>query len=88
MSGSRRPVRWRQAVVTFACVYPTSLLLSLVVPALTTGWPWPLSTALTAALLVAALTWVLLPLSGRLVGNWTTTTRQCPGPEPSPDPEP
>jgi antibiotic biosynthesis monooxygenase (ABM) superfamily enzyme len=56
MSGSHRPVRWRQAVVTFACVYPTSLLLSLVVPALTAGWPWPLSTALTAALLVAALT--------------------------------
>lgn len=71
-----RPIKWRQAVVTFVCVYPTSLLLSLLVPRLTAGWPGPLSTALTAMLLVAALTWVLLPLSGKLAGSWIIARRQ------------
>ena len=79
MNGFRRPIKWRQAVVTFACVYLMSLLLSAVVPRLTVGWPRPLSTAITAALLVAALTWVLLPLSGRLAGGWITAARRRPG---------
>lgn len=75
MNGSQRPIKWRQAVVTFACVYPTSLLLSMVVPRLTVGWPWPLSAALTAALLVVALTWVLLPACGKLTRVWVTPHR-------------
>jgi len=79
VNGFRRPIKWRQAVVTFACVYPTSLLLSAVVPQLTSGWPRPLSTALTAALLVAALTWILLPVSGRLTRGWITGSRRRPG---------
>ncbi|MHC5560931.1 hypothetical protein [Kocuria sp. U4B] len=65
-------------MVTFACVYPTILLLSAVVPRLSAGWPQPLSTALIAMLLVAALTWVLLPLSGKLLGRWITASPRPP----------
>ncbi len=72
----RRPIKWRQAVVTFVCVYPTSLVLSVVVPRITTDWPQPLSVALTSVLLVAALTWVLIPVAGRLVGGWLNGHRR------------
>lgn len=76
MNDIRRPIKWRQAVATFVCVYPTSLVLSAVVPRVTTGWPQPLSVALTSALLVAALTWVLIPLAGKFVGGWINGRRR------------
>ena len=64
------PPRWKMATATAVGVYPTSLLLGETVGRWTHSWPVPVRSALFAILMVALLTWVVMPLVTRLLHPW------------------
>ena len=64
------PPRWKMAVGTLLGVFPTSLLLGATVGPLTRGWPFPTGTLVFSVLMVAMLTWVVMPRVTRLLHLW------------------
>jgi len=66
-----RPLpRWKMAMVTLLGVYPTSLLIGLFLRPQLTTWPIWLQSLAFAVCMVAALTWVVMPLLTRLLAPW------------------
>lgn len=66
-----RPLpKWKMALVTLLGVYPVSLVLGLSVAPRLGELPKPLSSLVIAALIVAALTWVVMPLLTRVLHSW------------------
>ncbi|WP_240794377.1 antibiotic biosynthesis monooxygenase [Azoarcus sp. DD4] len=64
------PPRARMAVVTWLGIFPTvSLVLWLVAPLLA-AWPFLLRTAVLTALIVATMTWVVMPRLTRWLRGW------------------
>ncbi len=64
------PLKWKMAVVTFAAVYPLSILFNwLVVPSVK-SWPIPCRAALFPLALVPLLTFVIMPRLSRLLRHW------------------
>lgn len=64
------PPRARMAVVTWLGIFPTvSLVLWLVAPLLA-AWPFLLRTAALTALIVATMTWVVMPRLTRWLRGW------------------
>lgn len=61
---------WRQAVVTLAGVLPMSVALNIGLDPLTNGWPRLATVVANATVLVASLTWVLLPALHWATGGW------------------
>ena len=64
-----KPSRMKMAMVTLAGVYPLTVVVPALVAPFTTGWQPLLRQLLTATLIVAALTWLILPLFTRLLGK-------------------
>lgn len=64
------PPKWKMAIATAIGVYPTSLFLGETVGRLT--YPWPLlgRTAVFAIVMVALLTWVVMPFVTRVLHAW------------------
>lgn len=58
------------ALVTLLAVFPYSLLLGTTVAKWIGGWPVLLSSLAFNALIVAGLTWILMPLLARLLKPW------------------
>jgi antibiotic biosynthesis monooxygenase (ABM) superfamily enzyme len=61
------PPRWKMALVTWLALLPQVLILGRVVPA---AWPVPLKAAVSTAIPVVMLTWVLMPRLTRLLQRW------------------
>src|SRR5207245_1202860 len=61
------PPRWKMALVTWLALLPQVIILSHVVPK---GFPFLLSVALSTAIPVAMLTWVIMPRLTRLLYGW------------------
>jgi antibiotic biosynthesis monooxygenase (ABM) superfamily enzyme len=61
------PPHWKQAIVTFVGVYAVSALVIWVLGRFHLGWNFFLENILVSALVVAALTWAVMPLLTRLV---------------------
>jgi antibiotic biosynthesis monooxygenase (ABM) superfamily enzyme len=69
-SGTRAPSRLRMAVLTWIGIWPlVSIALWLVAP-LYGDLPFLLRTALTSALLVGAMTWLVMPFLARKAERW------------------
>jgi antibiotic biosynthesis monooxygenase (ABM) superfamily enzyme len=68
--GRAQPPRWRMAAVTLLAIYPLISLVQLTVVPLLDGWPVPLRTAVTSALLVCLMTYAAMPLMTRLFSRW------------------
>lgn len=68
-SGSPPP-RWKMAVVTSVGVYLLSLLLTLLIGPWLARWPLPLRSAVSTVLVVAGLTWVIMPFLTRVTRGW------------------
>jgi uncharacterized protein len=69
-SGTRAPSRLRMAVLTWIGIWPlVSIVLWLVAP-LYGDLPFLVRTALTSALLVGAMTWLVMPFLARTAGSW------------------
>ena len=62
--------KWKMAVATLLGVYPTSLLIGETIGPWTRDWPVPLRALLFAAVMVAMLTWVVMPLVTRFLHGW------------------
>jgi len=64
------PRRWKQAVLTVMGVFPLSLLFSTVVTPRLHALPKLITTLIISILLVAMLTWVVMPRLSRLAARW------------------
>ncbi len=64
------PPRWKMAVTTFAAAYPIAYLVLRFAGPHETSWPASLRALVTVAILVPALTWILMPRLTRLLGRW------------------
>jgi antibiotic biosynthesis monooxygenase (ABM) superfamily enzyme len=65
-----QPPRYKQAIITWLGVYPALTLTLAALGPMMESWPLPLRTLLVTLVLVPALTWVILPLLRRMLGNW------------------
>jgi antibiotic biosynthesis monooxygenase (ABM) superfamily enzyme len=72
---ARQPSRTGQALLTLACLYPASLATSAWLTPHLADWPRPLSTLLVCTILVATLTWILLPASHHALRTVRRLTR-------------
>jgi antibiotic biosynthesis monooxygenase (ABM) superfamily enzyme len=80
-SGLSAPSRHRMAALTWIGIWPlVSLTLWLVAP-LYTDLPFPLRTALTSALLVCAMTYLVMPFLARNAVRWLYGSFAGNGPE-------
>ena len=75
-SPARKPVKIRMAAVTLLGVYPLSALLPPLVMPFAAGWPLPARQLVVASLIVAALTWVVLPALTKMFHRWLFVERQ------------
>jgi uncharacterized protein len=74
-TGAPKPPRYKLALLTWAGAYAViTLILAVFGPAMA-AWPLPLRTLLLTALMVAALTWVVIPLLSRLFQGWLARGR-------------
>jgi antibiotic biosynthesis monooxygenase (ABM) superfamily enzyme len=66
-----RPLpRWKMGLATLAGVYPTSVLVGETVGRVIRGWPMLLRALVFATVIVALLTWVVMPLITRVLHPW------------------
>lgn len=68
--GAPRPPRLKMAVVTLLGVYPTSLVLGLVLAPFVAGLPRLVAGLITAAAMVLCLTWLVMPFLTKLLHPW------------------
>ncbi|MGF1924442.1 MAG: antibiotic biosynthesis monooxygenase [Bacteroidia bacterium] len=68
------PPRWKMAIITLCGVFPTSLLLYYGTANFLKDLPAPLRLLITASLMVATLTWLLMPILTRLAKPWLSST--------------
>lgn len=64
------PPRWKVALVSWAGVNLTALVLTYTLSPLTRGWPWGLAFVTFNAAVVAGLTWVVMPPLSRALRPW------------------
>jgi len=69
-SGNTSPPRWKMALATLVGVYPTSVALALTIGEATSAWPLLARSLAFAACMVAALTWVVMPVVTRVLRSW------------------
>lgn len=68
--GQSASAKWKTFVVTWMSVYPTLLVITRVFTLFASGWWWPLRLALSSLVLVAALTWLIMPRVSTLFRRW------------------
>lgn len=68
------PPRWKMAATTFAAAYPVAYLVLRFIGPHETTWPASLRALATVAILVPALTWILMPRLTRLLRRWLYPT--------------
>ena len=66
----RPPSQIKMALVTLLGVYPLSMLFPMLVIPLTPSWPSWIQGAVIAALIVASLTWIIMPALTRVFEKW------------------
>ena len=61
------PPAWKMALVTWLALLPQVIALSFVIPA---SWPFLANVALSTAIPVSMLTWVVMPRATRVLYRW------------------
>ena len=64
------PPKWKMALVTFAAIYPLALLGNVVLVPRIAPWPLLLQPVAFGGLLVALMTWIVMPRLTRLLRPW------------------
>lgn len=64
------PPRWKMALLTWLGVWPTVLAVSALIPNRLADWPFWLVNGVANLLVVAALTWAVMPVLTRLARPW------------------
>jgi antibiotic biosynthesis monooxygenase (ABM) superfamily enzyme len=62
--------RWKMAIVTWVGVCLTVGILNVVLRPLVVGWTWWTTLLGFNAVVVAALTWVVMPVLSRMTRGW------------------
>jgi antibiotic biosynthesis monooxygenase (ABM) superfamily enzyme len=75
-AASKPPPRWKMAIVTVAALYPLILFLVPTLARFFTGLPGALATLLTASIMVALMTWVVMPAFIRALAWWLFPARR------------
>ncbi|WP_449372723.1 antibiotic biosynthesis monooxygenase [Arthrobacter psychrolactophilus] len=70
------PPRWKQAVGIFLPFFPMSLLSNIVLRPLIHTWPLALQVLLSVAILTPIMTYLMLPLSTRILRPWLQAPRK------------
>lgn len=65
-----RPPRWKMALATWVGVYPTSLLLGMVLAPQLHSLPKPLAALIISGCMVVCLTWLVMPAVTKLMHSW------------------
>ncbi len=65
-----QPRRWKMVLVTLLALYPTSLLVSVLVGAALTGTALPLRALAQVLLIVPTMTYLVMPLATRVFQVW------------------
>jgi len=79
------PPRWKMALVTWLGIFPLVLLLSRTIGALLAPFLWPaLVVMVVTALVVTAMTWLVMPTLVRLFAGWLYPPALESGPDPTP----
>lgn len=65
-----RPPRWKMALATWAGVYPTSLVLGLLLAPHLHTLPRALSSLIISGCMVVCLTWLVMPAVTKLMHRW------------------
>jgi len=68
------PPNWKQALIVLLVLYPTVMLLGLVLSPWLTALPLAVSMFIGNMVSVALLTWLLMPPANRAFGFWLTPT--------------
>jgi len=72
VSGPKPPPRSRMAIITWLGIFPTVTLLQLIVAPFLAPLPLVLRMAVFTMLVVALMTWVVMPQLTRLLRGWIT----------------
>ena len=64
------PPRWKMAILTWLGVWPTVLVVTALISDRLTGWPFWINNGFSNVFVVAALTWVVMPVLARLARPW------------------
>jgi len=64
------PPRWKMAILTWIGVWPTVLLVTVLISNRLTDWPFWLKNGFSNVFVVAALTWVIMPVLTRWARFW------------------
>jgi antibiotic biosynthesis monooxygenase (ABM) superfamily enzyme len=67
------PPRYKLALLTWAGAYAVITLILAVLGPVMAPWPLPLRTLLLSMLMVAAMTWLVIPSLTRLFQGWFTS---------------
>lgn len=70
------PPRWKQAVGIFLPFFPMSLLANIFLRPVTDGWPLVLAVLLNIGILTPLMTYLMLPLSTRILKPWLQAPRR------------
>lgn len=70
------PPRWKQAVSIFLPFLPVSLLANFFLGPVTSDWPLVLAVLLNVCILTPIMTYLMLPLSTRLLRPWLQAPRR------------
>jgi len=65
-----KPPKWKMAILTFASVYCVTVLIALTIGPFISVWPIFFRNAVVASIVVAALTWVVMPNLTRVLHTW------------------
>jgi antibiotic biosynthesis monooxygenase (ABM) superfamily enzyme len=64
------PPRWKMAILTWLGVWPTVLVVTYLISNQLTDWPFWLNNGFSSVFVVAALTWMVMPVLTRLARPW------------------
>ncbi|WP_425861114.1 antibiotic biosynthesis monooxygenase [Arthrobacter sp. TWP1-1] len=71
------PPRWKQAVGIFLPFFPMSLLANIFLRPVTEEWPLVLAVLLNVGILTPIMTYLMLPLSTRILKPWLQAPRKA-----------
>jgi len=70
----KTPPNWKMAIVTWVGVNVITYILTIFFTPFTVGWPWLLGLVSFNAWVVIGLTWIAMPILGRLLQWWLFPT--------------
>jgi len=65
-----QPPRYKMALATLVGVFPTAMLLAVTLIPVTLSWPLAVGQLVIAVVMVALLTWVVMPVVTKILGGW------------------